>query len=365
MKKTILLLTILLLINRVATAQEVSPLIVETLDPEPTLVKTADIFSQNYLVTHYCITGRGEKVEIRKNRMEPNNISFAPFTTVKLQVDKLPKSGNVCSWRYTYFLQIVDKEKIVNKNKESDVAIPPITFYWIVKQAGIPEEDLKVFEQQTEKRFVTYHSTIPDSVAFLDIRENIELGDFKKNAFIFRGVAVLFTLAALAIITFIVKRFVSRKVAAAAKTDTQEEKTVVQEESPVRLSRRAARKQLMEKLKAIKVPDGGIGVVTKFYAKTFYEVVRPLLMAEIPELTWSFTPTEIRDHIQKMPGGARKEILLQLADRLCVYQECLDAPQTSLDFVKEIVLLTDLFKSLRWIWIAELKYKINKRLART
>lgn len=357
MNKMFALVVVTMIACRTATAQELSPLIVETLGPEPTLAKTGDVISQSYPVTHYCKTERGEEIKVAKERMQLQNLSFSPFVATGLKIEKLPKTGKVCNWRYTYSLRIIDKEKIANRNKESDVAIPSITFYWVIKQAGVPEKDLKVFERQTEKGFITYHSTIPDSTAFLDIKEYTELGNFKKSALVFRIITIIFAFAAIATVVFTVKRLMRKKHIPVVKTRKEEEMPAT-EEPPTRLSRRAARRQFKQRLK-------NPGTIDELeIIKGFYEIVRSLLLAEISEFNWSFTPTQMLAHIEKLSVTKRKEILLLLAEQLCSYQKCLDTQKITLDPIKEKVLLKDALKRLRYSWLADLKYKIKKHLAR-
>ena len=63
-----------------------SPVQVETLEIEPTVVKTGDVITQVYRVRFPDLIAQGREIIILEDRMVPENLPIHPFEAVSLEI---------------------------------------------------------------------------------------------------------------------------------------------------------------------------------------------------------------------------------------------------------------------------------------
>ena len=146
---------------------EASVVQVETLELEPTVVKTGDVITQTYRVRFPDLISEGKEIIILEDRMAPENLPVYPFEGISLEVDKR-QVGDEYIWDFEYGLRLIAPEKAF-------YVLPGFSFYYLTRDLGEDVEDAEVEQVDAEGGFVRYVTTIND-VPVLDIRDTIELG---------------------------------------------------------------------------------------------------------------------------------------------------------------------------------------------
>ena len=158
-----------LLVATVSSAQPadpptgpVGPVRVETLELEPTVVKTGDLITQRYRVTFPDLISEGQEIIILEDRMTPEQLPVHPFEGVSLRVDKT-QVGDEYIWDFVYGFRLVDPNKMT-------YLLPNFSFYYLVRDLGEDLEDAEVQQVDGGQGLVRYVSSITDE-PILDIRE--------------------------------------------------------------------------------------------------------------------------------------------------------------------------------------------------
>ena len=192
MRYKLLGLFLILLISAPLYGQEVSPVMVDTLQPTPTTVKTGEFFVQLYRLRFLDLADEGLEITINEN-----NLGFGTlgeFEVVDFCVDK-GESDGLCAglgggnirkdflertWYLQYTLRIVGPKKSTYK-------IPPITVYWTQKKIGqtADQAETKSFESQNEV-YINYVTTLTEDPN-LTYRDGIDFGSFSQRAFVYRS----------------------------------------------------------------------------------------------------------------------------------------------------------------------------------
>ena len=162
----------------VAAAQ--SPIVVETLELEPTVVKTGDVILQTYRLRFPDLISEGREIIILEDRMVPENLPVHPFEAVSLNVVKRQIEDEHI-WDFEYGLRIVAPEKAV-------YLVPSFAFYYLIRDLGEDIEDAEIQQVDGGQGLVRYVSTMTD-VPVLDIRDTIALGEFGGRAALFSTMA--------------------------------------------------------------------------------------------------------------------------------------------------------------------------------
>ena len=161
-------------------AADASVVRVETLELEPTVVKTGDVITQTYRLQFPDLISEGKEIIILEDRVAPENLPVHPFEAVSLEVGKR-QVGDEYIWEFEYGLRLIAPEKAF-------YVLPGVSFYYLVRDLGEDVEDVEVEQVDVAGGLVRYVTTIND-VPVLDIRDTIELGEFQTRATGFRILA--------------------------------------------------------------------------------------------------------------------------------------------------------------------------------
>ena len=315
---------LLLLASAVGAAQlpdpddvPIGPVRVETLDLEPTVVKTGDPIIQPYRVRFPDLIGEGKEIIILEDRMAPETLPVHPFEGVSLTIDKR-RIGDEHIWDFTYGFRLVDPVK-------TTYLVPGFSFYYLVRDLGEDVEDAEVQQVDSGQGLVRYVTTITDEPV-LRIRDTIELGSFTGRARFFRTLA--WTIAPLPLFVWLVMLVrLARKPKAISleKAREADELARIEAQIPVPPSIWEARRQLKRGLSALQdLPPSADGIALAGFERGMVLSLRDYLRAELPELHSGDTARDIHRHVETLDDGGRKAALATLAGRLLAYQQGLE-----------------------------------------
>ena len=296
---------------------EAGPVWVETLELDPTVVKTGDLIHQTYRVRFPDLVGEGKEIIILEDRMAPENLPVHPFEGVSLNVQKRQVDDEHI-WDFEYSLRLIAPDKAF-------YVLPGFSFYYLTRDLGEDVEDVEVEQVDADGGFVRYVTTIND-VPVLDIRDTMELGEFQTRATVFRTLA--WGVAPLPLLVWFVLLV---RHARRPKTVSEDQQREVDElerleaQIPLPPSIWQARRTLLTGVRALDdlVPSTN-GSALNDVQRNLLISGREYLQAEIPELYPGDTPKDIRDHIEGLKDGPRKDALLAIAGRLVTYQHGLE-----------------------------------------
>ena len=290
-----------------------SPVRVETLELEPTVVKTSDIITQIYRVRFPDLISEGKEIIILEDRMTPEGLPVHPFEAVALDIRKR-QIDDEHVWDFEYDLRLIAQEKALH-------VMPAFSFYYLIRDLGEEVEDAEVQQVEAGGNLVRYVTTIPD-LPVLDIRDGIELGTFASRATAFRAVA--WGVAPLPLLVWVLLLVRHARCPDTVSEDRQrevDELAEIEAQIPVPPSIWQARRTLLDCVRALNdLPPGANGVALHDVQRNLVIAGREYLQAEIPELHTGDTPNEIRQHIEGLKDGVRKDALLTLATRFVTYQ---------------------------------------------
>lgn len=294
-----------------------APLIrVETLELEPTVVKTGDVITQIYRVRFPDLISDGREILILEDRMVPENLPVHPFEAVALEVFK-SQVNDEHIWDFEYGLRLIAPEKAV-------YVVPSFSFYYLVRDLGEDIEDAEIQQVDGGQGLVRYVSTMTD-VPVLDIRDSIELGEFSTQAAFYRALA--WTVAPLPLLlwfVFLIRQARKTKEISMEAAKDLEELERLEALIPVPPSIWEARRILQRHVQALEdVAVNGDGALNEL-ERDLVISGREYLQAELPDLVTGDTPRDIQRHVEELKDGGRKEALAVLAGRLAVYHRGLE-----------------------------------------
>ena len=159
-----------------------SPIDVETLELEPTVVKTGDLITQTYRVRFPDLISEGREIIILEDRMAPENLPVHPFEAVSLDMRKRQVDDEHV-WDFEYRLRLMSPEKAILRRSLG------FSFYYLTRDLGEDVEDAEV--EQVDAGGGNWFATSRRSqkLPLLDIRDTIELGDVWAPRDLFRALA--------------------------------------------------------------------------------------------------------------------------------------------------------------------------------
>lgn len=298
-------------------AAEDSPVTIETLELQPTVVKTGDIIEQTYRVRFPDLIGQGREIIILEDRMVPETLPVHPFEGVGLDVVKRQVEDEHI-WDFNYRFRLIAPEK-------STYVLPGFSFYYLVRDLGEDVEDAEVRQVDGGGNLVRYVTTLTET-PLLDIRDTIELGSFSTRAAVFRTIS--WTVAPLPLLIWfvmLVRQARRPKAVSEEKLKETEELDRLEAAVPPAPSIWQARRSLLEQVRALAaLPASENGTALRNVKRNLVISGREYLQAELPELNVGDTPRDISAHVQGLKDGPRKEALGTLASKLVAYQSSLE-----------------------------------------
>ena len=173
MVRRVAVVTFLVVLVLVRPGAAQAPVDVETLELEPTVVKTGDVITQIYRLRFPDLVSEGREIIILEDRMVPENLPVHPFEAVSLNVQKRQIEDEYI-WDFAYGLRLIAPEKAV-------YVVPSFSFYYLIRDLGEDLEEAEIQQVDGGQGLVRYVSTMTD-VPVLDIRDTIELGEFGGRA---------------------------------------------------------------------------------------------------------------------------------------------------------------------------------------
>ena len=295
---------------------DASPIRVETLELEPTVVKTGDVITQTYRLRFPDLISEGREILVLEDRMTPDNLPVHPFEAVTLAVHKSQVEDEHI-WDFEYGLRLIAPEKAV-------YVVPSFSFYYLVRDLGEDIEDAEIRQVDGGQGLVRYVSTMTD-VPVLDIRDSIELGEFSARATFFRALA--WTVAPLPLLVWfvlLIRQARKPKEISMEASKELEELERLEAQIPVPPSIWEARRTLSRHVRALEdAAVSGNGALREL-ERDLVISAREYLQAELPGLTTGDTPKDIQRHVDDLKDGGRKEALTTLAARLAAYHRGLE-----------------------------------------
>ena len=316
-----------------------SPIAVETLELEPTVVKTGDVISQTYRLRFPDLISEGREIIILEDRMVPENLPVHPFEAVSLNVVKR-RIEDEHIWDFEYGLRIIAPEKAV-------YLVPSFAFYYLIRDLGEDIEDAEIQQVDGGQGLVRYVSTMTD-VPVLDIRDTIELGEFGGRATLFSTAA--WTVAPLPLVVwlvFLVRQWRKKEVVPTEVARELEEIERLEAQIPAPPSIWDARRTLQGHVRTLEAVEGN-GALGDLKQDLVIST-REYLRAELPALRSGDTPKDILRHIEGLDDGGRKTALATLASRLVEHHAGLELGDgaTIANPKEEARLLEDALAALR------------------
>lgn len=290
---------------------------VETLELEPTVVKTGDRITQRYRLRFPDLIPSGREIIVLEDRMTPEALPVHPFEAVSLAVEK-DRIDDTHVWDFVYAFRLVDPTKMT-------YVLPSFSFYYLVRDLGEDIEDAEVQQVDGGQGLVRYVTSITDE-PLLDIRDTIELGTFEGLAAFFRALAWVVAPLPLLIWFVMLVRFARKpKAVSVEKQQEEDELARIEAQIPVPPSIWEARRTVNRELAALRRlprdPDAdGLTAVQR----ALVLALRDYLRADLPGLHPGDTALDIQRHVDGLKDGYRKGALGVLAARLAAYQRGLE-----------------------------------------
>ena len=319
------LLVVLLLIAPVhATAQPpdmddaaIGTVRVETLELEPTVVKTGDLILQRYRVRFPDLIDEGQEILMLEDRMAPETLPVHPFEGVSLSIDKA-RVDDEHIWVFTYGFRLVDPSKMT-------YILPNFSFYYLVRDLGEDIADAEVQQVDGGQGLVRYVTTITDE-PILAIRDTIELGSFAPRSTFFRILA--WTVAPLPMVVWLVMLLRSARTPtpiSLEKAEEAEELARIEAQIPIPPSIWEARRNVRRQLKTLEeMPPSVNGETLADVERGLVLSFRDYLQAELPGLHTGDTARDIHRHVEGLADGPRRDALHTLTSRMVAFQRGLD-----------------------------------------
>ena len=294
-----------------------APCGVETLDLQPTVVKTGDLITQPYRVRFPDLITEGREIIILEDRMAPETLPVHPFEGVSLTIEK-SRIEDEHIWDFTYGFRLVDPNKMT-------YILPNFSFYYLIRDLGEDIEDTEVQQVDGGQGLVRYVTTITDEPV-LRIRDTIELGSFAGRATFFR--TLVWTVAPLPLFIWLVMLLrLSRKPKAISMEKVQEAEELARIEAQILVppSIWEARRQLNRQLSAMQdLSPSADAVALAGFERGMVLSLRDYVRAELPDVRSGDTALDMQRYVEGLTDGPRKEALRTLTARMVAYQHGLE-----------------------------------------
>ncbi|MBI2058050.1 MAG: hypothetical protein HYT63_03690 [Candidatus Yanofskybacteria bacterium] len=326
--KAVSLAVAILLIATPVYSQEKSYIVVETpRTAEPTVVITGQPFVQTYVIRFIDLTDSGESIIVLEEALDLK--ALGEFEVLAFFVDKQTKQRDFLEhiWRLRYTLRIINPKK-------GPYAIPPISVPWKHKKAGQEKNDPAIqvnYDFKTDEVHINYVTTIPEKEISLEVREEVNFGNFDKHAWTWRGISWFLLIIPLGVwlIVFVRAKRSQSKDSQAESSDVFDQEQVLIGVKPKNLSNLKTWLNLRLAIRYLKnCQTNGSGQLNECLGAEAEVVsaIRDFLMARIPGLNIGSTPLNMTEYIRKNSGKfpVTGDVLLQLAQQAVLLQSDLE-----------------------------------------
>lgn len=331
------------------SAQETikKPVIIETLPARPAIVKVWEPIAVSLRIRFLDGGDVGKEVKILESEIDLESINFGKFEADEdFEIEKRPVGrGHV--WYLNLTLRRIGSHEGQSILQDT---VPSISIPYIVRETGRRSEETKIQFAKTRPLVIRYVLTITNETN-LDVRDEIDLGQFRLMAYFFWTLAFLLIIVPLLFFLKDLKR--GRKARLVVKV--KEKKTGAEEDHRERLSPKAARRKILNTLRSIqknvlKSPEilqdeaGLLGIEEKIRND-----LRNLFLAEMPDVPWGTTPPNMKKYIASLEPTRKRELLISLSYLFHAYQDDLDIgkPETMAKMRDSSDSLKSYFKNVR------------------
>lgn len=377
--KILALAPILLLATPPAVfGQEMSPIVIKTGKPVPSVVRSGEPLK---------ITYRAEYIDLvlieEDQILQPGNTA-GQFEAIKLEVVTLPhiddeKLGIIHIQEFTYTFRIIKPEKGLKK-------VPSFDFVWVEKKAGTTKDNAKQTAElqkiPTDEVSIGYISSSSGiKPPPIDIRDEMIFSSPSRTGTQLRwfgyGLIGLLSLLALGVVVFWTGVGQSKPQQASGKTAGENPEAQMVVEVVPNLSPKKARKKFLQALRLMQANtqlahEEGIGLETEVY-----NLLREYVLAEFSEspvkASASDTPNELYTRLvnlgekQRKEAGSKYSAALRLSKKMENYYADMESRSSVYlpRVLHEIGELVNIVEDLSWksrMWKA-LRKKIGARNA--
>lgn len=337
-----------LLIGAPVLAQEISPIVVETLrTANPTAVITGQPFTQTYVIRYIDLTDEGEEIVVQENELNPGVLGNFEVLNLEITKTTVQKQFFEHDWYLTYTLRVINPQK-------GPVVIPPLTVPWILKKVGqnITDPSLRVnTDFKTNPIHLSYVSTLPEKEPNLDIRDEINFGSYSNRAIRIRVLSWFLGIGPLLFFALLLVRnriSIKNNKESDSKTDTSETEDTNLSMLTF-ISRKKALRDLGRYLNHFDKLAGSLNDEDLFKTEVkISESLNDFLRAEL-SLNVGATPSDMAAHVeQKLKNGRSKKLLLRLTKTAVVLYQDVEKGRLSDNFVINIQDLRNVLKDMRW-----------------
>ncbi|MDP3792962.1 MAG: hypothetical protein Q8Q89_04540 [bacterium] len=344
----------------VVRAQEVSPLIVETLrkSTAPTTVRTGELFLQVYKISYIYSERWGKEVLILEDEMKPKTYPtpLGDFEVISWFLDKPIVTKGEETDEYTRHLYVT--LRIINPKKGAYL-IPKFEVLWALK-VGEKIETQEPFE--TEEIDINYVTTVTKD-PYLDIRDSTDFGDYSGQAnrfwYISRVGAPSVALISMVLLISSLKSAKRRKIKQSTEklVDENQQEYIV-ELAPLSFDE-AYRNFFREAAKLEALENGNVGLTVMdsidliSIQKRLAPVLRDVLRTSLGGVNPGDTGLDIGLYIEKnVKSGAYKDGVLYLQQKLADYEKNiqLGVLAYSRDFREELSAIRGVIRLLKRRW---------------
>lgn len=364
MKYKFLVLLFVLLIATPTYGQEPSLVVVETLEPTPTTIKTGELFVQLYRIRYLDLSEEGIDVTINEENL--NLRTLGEFEVLSFCIDKGQLSGPCAglgggsikkdflerTWYLKYTLRIISPKKGTYK-------IPPMTVFWTEKNIGQAASEAEPKSMQVEKEvFVNYVTTVTENPQ-LDIRDNFDFGAFSTKSFVYK-LAFWFCIAGIPTLWLLLLVVYLRSPASEPKislTERVADGNLSEGFTPYQpLSKRESFKALRKVIKKFSVLTGDAKNFdgSKIRAE-LVGAIMDFLKTRTPKSNIGMTPFDMSKFINEtMAHTSNGANLLIFSKRALRYQSDLeegrDGKSWGINPIYDAMVLKKTLSRFRWYW---------------
>ena len=293
------------------------------------------------------------------------NLSFSPFE-LDPETKENPRIIREQKYKAENYFDVVYSLRLIGE-KKGEIVLPAQKFFYLKLEPGKPREELEVKEFETKEIKLRYNKVITSEAN--DIIDRIDFGDFRWQAWFWRGLA----LGGFALSTLFCWA-VAFRYHPVRKSKKESSSVIPGDHSssaePVLITAKESKKKLVEALNALEVSGEEFENLKQDSAKRrqkeadLCNALRMFLLSHVSILASADTTREMFIKISSLKRGFSKDYYFGLANllRLCekeLYEETGFLWKSESWLKDEISSLKKEIRNLNWpaIWWKEFQYR--------